>query len=148
MIKDSIPYIANYMWRESINNLSTHLSETELKSFSSNDYYYLTTIFYLGKPNFTQVAEALKLSKPAISVFVRKLTKLGLVEKIQSEEDKRIYYVCITEKGKKIIAGDEELYNNIDLLIQDHLRNDEQYHFIDVLLCDIAQSLKNTENIN
>lgn len=144
MIKDNFAFIANYYWRESIKNLNLHLSESELASFSSNDYYYLTTIYYLGKPNFSQVAEALGLTKPAISVLIRKLVKIGLIEKVQSEEDKRIFYVCVTEKGKKIVDGDEELYMKFDTLVKT-LSNEEQYALIDVLLKEIVHRLKTAE---
>ncbi len=143
MIKDSFAYIANYLWRESIRNINTNLTETEQKSFSSNDYYYLTTIYYLGRPNFSQIAEALNFSKPAISVLVRKLAQLGLIEKIQSEEDRRVYYVSVTPKGKSIIEGDQELYREFDILIQKLLSSREQYDFIDNLLEEIVRNLTN-----
>lgn len=141
MIKDSFAFIANYLWRESIKNLENHLTESEFKNFSSNDYYYLTTIYYMGKPNFSQVAEALKLTKPAISAMIRKLTKIGLIEKAQSQEDKRVYYICVTEKGKRIINGDEELYKKIDLLIKETLDSEEKYEFVETLLGEIVHSL-------
>lgn len=141
MIKDSIGFIANHLWMESIKNLKIYLSESELKSFSSNDYYYLTTIYYMGKPNFSQVAEALNLTKPAISVFVSKLIKMGLIEKVQSEEDKRMYYVCITQKGENIIKGDEALYNQFDLLIKKLTGDNEKYAFLENLLVEVVNSL-------
>lgn len=141
MIKDSIAFIANYLWRESIKNLNQHLTESELKSFSSNDYYYLTTIYYLRKPNFSQIAEALKLTKPAVSAITRKLTNMGLIEKVQSETDKRMFYICITQKGQKIINGDEQLYEKIDLLIKSLVASDAKYKFVDTLLEEIVNSL-------
>ena len=141
MIKDSVAFIANYLWMESIKNLNSHLTESELKSFGSNDYYYLTTIYYMGKPNFSQVAETLKLTKPAISVFVNKLSKMGLLEKIQSDEDKRMYYVCITQKGKDIIEGDEELYKEFDSLIKNITVDHKKYEFVENLLAEVVVKL-------
>lgn len=148
MIKDSIAFIANYLWMESIKNLNVHLQESDLKSFSSNDYYYLTTIYYMGKPNFSQVANALSLTKPAISVFVNKLSKMGLLEKIQSEEDKRMYYVCITQKGKDIIEGDEELYKKFDILIKTITDDPEKYEFVENLLAELVFNLSGNKQIN
>lgn len=142
MFKDNFAFIGNYMCRESIKNLNKHLSETELKSFSNNDYYYLTAIYHLGKPNFSQVAEELGLTKPAISILVKKLIKMNLIEKIQSEEDKRVYFIRVTEKGKKIVGGDDELYLRLSSLMKSLLNNDEQYVFIDTLLTEIVLRLK------
>ena len=146
MIKDSFLFIANYLWRESIKNLKEHLTESELKSFSSNDYYYLTTIYYMGKPNFSEVAEALKFTKPAISALIRKLTKMDLIEKVQSQEDKRVYHICVTAKGKNIVDGDEELYNKIDSAIKETLNSNEKYGFAENLLEEIAGILEKTED--
>lgn len=142
MLKDSFSFMANYLWRESIKNITTLLTEAELKSFSSNDYYYLTTIYYLEKPNFSQVAEALKLTKPAISSMTNKLIKMGLIDKVQSEEDKRVYYICVTQKGMSIIDGDEELYKKVDALIVSVLNDDDKYALVESLLEEIVNNLK------
>lgn len=142
MFKDNFAFIGNYMCRESIKNFNKHLSETELKSFSNNDYYYLTAIYHLGKPNFSQVAEELGLTKPAISILVKKLIKMNLIEKVQSEEDKRVYFISVSEKGKKIVGGDDELYLSLSSLMKSLLNNDEQYVFINTLLTEIVLRLK------
>lgn len=142
MVHNSISFIANYLWRESIQNLSTHLTEAELKSFSSNDYYYLTTIYYMGRPNFSKLAETLRLTKPAVSAIIRKLSGMGLIDKVQSEEDKRMFYICITQKGKNIVDGDEQLYKEIDLLIKELVGNDEKYKSVEDLLEKIVGKLK------
>ncbi|AJA49906.1 transcriptional regulator, MarR/EmrR family protein [Clostridium pasteurianum DSM 525 = ATCC 6013] len=148
MLKDNFAFIANYLWRESIKNLNTHLSENELKNFSNNDYYYLTTIYYLKKPNFSEIAEALGLTKPAISIIIKKLTKMDLIEKKQSDEDRRIYYVNLTEKGKKIVEGDEELYSKFDLLIKSLLKDDNQYGIVDDLLGKIVFKLEENRTLD
>lgn len=143
MLKDSFSFIANYLWRESIKNLNKQLTEAELKNFSSNDYYYLTTIYYMGTPNFSQVAEALKLTKPAISVMIRKLTQMNFIEKVQSLEDKRVYYISVTKKGKSLIDGDEELYKNFDMQLKEILADHEKYTFVENLLEEIVHHMKN-----
>jgi len=142
MLTDNFAFISNYVCRESIKNLNKHLSESELKSFSNNDYYYLTAIYHLGKPNFSQIADELGLTKSAISILVKKLMKMNLMEKVQSEEDKRVYYINFTEKGKKIVEGDEVLYLRLSSLMKSFLTNDEQYEFIDTLLNKVVLSLK------
>ena len=148
MIRDNLAYISNYICRESVKNLNRTLSESEIKSFSNNDYYYLTTIYYLGKPNLSQIASELGLTKPAISVLIQKLVKMNLIEKIQSEEDKRVYYICLTEKGKKIVDGDESLYSGISSIIENLITDKEQYKYIDTLLSEIVLRLKDQKEIN
>jgi DNA-binding MarR family transcriptional regulator len=142
MIADSFSFIANYLWRESINNLEKQLTLEEFRNFSSNDYYYLTSIYYLRNPNFSQVAEALNLTKPAISALIRKLSNMKLIEKIQSQEDKRVYNIVLTEKGEQIVKGDEKSYRKIDELIKSSLKDEEEYKRVEKLLIEIVNNIK------
>lgn len=142
MLRDNFAFICNYLWRESIRNLNNQLTETEAKRFSSNDYYYLTTIYYLQRPNFSQVAEALGLTKPAVSAIIGKLAGMGLIKKEQSEKDRRIYHISLTEKGKRIMEGDQALYEGFASIIKKNVSNAEQYAFIEALLDKIVLGLK------
>lgn len=91
MIDNNISLIANYFWKESINNISNTLSDAQISNFNMNDYYYLTSIYQLGTPQLGELAAKLNLTKPAISALVKRLEKNELIVKTQSKEDKRIY---------------------------------------------------------
>lgn len=99
MIEKHFEYIANYLWQQSMNNINLILSTEEKKQFNITDYYYLTTIYNMENPNLGEIAEKLKLTKPAISALAKRLIKNELVEKVKSEEDGRIYYLKVTKKG-------------------------------------------------
>lgn len=133
MIENNIALIANYFWKESINNISNTLSDTQISNFNMNDYYYLTSIYQLGTPKLGELATKLNLTKPAISALVKKLEKNELIVKTQSKEDKRIYYVSLTDKAIKIIKGDNELYAKLSNIFSDLLTNEEIY-IVDNLL--------------
>ncbi len=133
-MKAQLAYIANFMWRESLRNINAQLSVSEARQFNSNDYYYLTTIYYQGNPRFSQVAEALQLTKPAVSAIVRKLSGLGLVEKKQSPDDGRVYFAVVTEKGRRIVEGDEQLYGRLETLILAFLQTKERQTMMEELL--------------
>ena len=109
-IEKHFEYISNHLWQQSINNIDSILSSEEKKQFNITDYYYLTTIYNMGNPNLGEVAEKLKLTKPAISALVKRLIKNDLIEKVQSNEDGRIFYLKVTKKGIKIIEGDNAVY--------------------------------------
>lgn len=133
MIENNIAIIANHFWKESIKNISETLSDTQMSSFNMNDYYYLTEIYQLGKPKLGELATKLNLTKPAISALAKRLEKNQLIIKTQSEEDKRIYYLSLTDKGIKIIQGDNELYSKLSKLFSDLLTKD-QVNMVDDLL--------------
>ena len=93
LIEKHFEYIANYLWQQSINNINSILSSEEKKQFNITDYYYLTTIYNMDNPNLGEVAEKLKLTKPAISALVKRLTKNDLIEKIISQMKMEEYII-------------------------------------------------------
>ena len=142
LIEKHFEYIANYLWQQSINNINSILSNEEKKQFNITDYYYLTTIYNMNNPNLGEVAEKLKITKPAISALVKRLTKHELIEKIQSDEDGRIYYIRVTERGRKIIEGDNAVYSQFTGLLSEIISKD-QLKELDCLLDEIVKRLKN-----
>jgi DNA-binding MarR family transcriptional regulator len=144
LIEKHFEYIANYLWQQSINNINSILSNEEKKQFNITDYYYLTTIYNMDNPNLGEVAEKLKLTKPAISALVKRLIKNELIEKNRSDEDGRIYYLKVTEKGIKIIEGDNALYSQFTDLISEIISED-QLNELNCLLDEVVNILKNKE---
>jgi len=142
VIEKHFEYIANYLWQQSINNIDSILSNEEKKQFNITDYYYLTTIYNMDNPNLGEVAEKLKLTKPAISALVKRMIKNELIEKIQSNEDGRIYYLKVTEKGIKIIEGDNAVYSKLTGLISEII-SEKQLKELDTLLDKVVKLLKN-----
>ena len=142
MFRENFSFIGNYICRESIKNISKHLSEQERKHFSNHDCYYLTTIHYMGNPTFTQVAQDLGLTKPAITLLVKRFGKLNLVEKVQSEEDRRVFHIRLTEKGRRVAQGDEMAYEKMTEMIKSLLQNEQQYKIVEELLSDLVNRLK------
>lgn len=144
VIEKDFEYIANYLWQQSINNIDSILSSEEKKQFNITDYYYLTTIYNMDNPNLGEVAEKLKLTKPAISALVKRMIKNELIEKIQSDEDGRIYYIKVTERGRKIIEGDNAVYSQFTSLISEIISED-QLKELNCLLNEVVSRLKNKE---
>ena len=142
MIAENLEALTNYLWHESTKKINTLL--TNETDFNISDYYYLTAISNMEHPNFGDVAHALNLTKPAVSALIKRLIRHDLIEKIQCEEDKRIFYLSITEKGKKMIEGDSSLYTRMEALIANSV-NKDQLQDLDVLL-DIVVSLLGSQH--
>jgi len=145
MLEKNIAFIANYLWKESIKNIDDILSETDKSKFNIIDYYYLTSIHYMHSPNFGDIAEQLSLTKPAVSAMVKRLEKIDFVCKKQSSQDKRIFHLELTSKGKQIIEGDNNLYMKLTSLI-DQLSSKEQLEQLGVLMNDVVNILKNEKS--
>lgn len=140
-MEETFALLVNLLWGECISNLSKTLGETEQSKFTNNDYYYLYVIDSLGEPNFSAIAEALSLTKPGVTAIVRKLCNMGLVMKCQSKEDKRVYFVSLTKKGKDILNGDRAVYRRVTEEIASLCKTEEEQQFIENLLQMLVRKL-------
>jgi DNA-binding MarR family transcriptional regulator len=145
MLSEDFAYIGNFICRESIRNISCHLSEQEQKTFSNHDYYYLTVIYYMNQPTFSQLANELQLTRSAISIIFNKFSRMQLVTKEQSQEDKRTFHIRLTEKGRRIVLGDAQTYDKLTSLIESLLPEKDQLAAVESLLSLLVTLIKQDE---
>ncbi len=141
-MEEKFSTLVNLLWEECIRNLNAMMTEEEVNKFSNNDYYYLLVIHSLQKPNFSQIAEKLSLTKPAVSAIIRKLISMGLVEKQQSIEDKRVYYVELTTKGRGILQGDKAVYKWVTDTIKDIATDDKELKIVERIFTVLVDRLE------
>lgn len=67
-----------------------------------NQLHYLKIIDRSVDITFGQFAEMLSITKPSVTEIVNKLMQLDCVEKKRCHQDKRIFYIKLTEKGRNI----------------------------------------------
>ena len=88
----------------------------EMEGFSDvtmNQMHYLDTIAHLEKPTFGELAEDLGVTRPSVSVIVKKLIDAGYLTKSQSQHDRRVYFLQLTKKGKRF----NELHNEVHRIL-------------------------------
>jgi DNA-binding MarR family transcriptional regulator len=67
----------------------------------------------LGQPAFGDIAEDLGVTRPSVSGIIKKLIKMGYLDKVQSEQDGRVYYIHLTEKGRRF----NDLHNEVHQIL-------------------------------
>jgi DNA-binding MarR family transcriptional regulator len=147
LMEEKFSTLVNLLWEECIRNLNSTLTDEEVDKFSNNDYYYLLVIHSLQKPNFSQIAEKLSLTKPAVSAIIRKLIHMELVEKLQSTEDKRVYYVELTAKGRCILQGDEAVYKWVTDTIKKIVKDERELIVIERIITVLVEKLKEKNRV-
>ncbi|MCK9625445.1 MAG: MarR family transcriptional regulator [Bacteroidales bacterium] len=75
--------------------------------------HYLETIGLLNNPNMTELANALKLSKPTVTVSIDKLIEKGCVYKVHSDQDRRTSHLHLTEIGMGVNKTHEFSHKSI-----------------------------------
>lgn len=81
------------------------------------------------------------------NAMVQRLIKNDLIKKIQSPEDKRVFHLKLTEKGLKIVQGDDALYCNLANNLANIL-NEKQLSDIECLLTMLVDQIAESQNIN
>ena len=66
-------------------------------------YINILHLFVIGhseRTTVSELAEKLGLSRPAVTQKVNELEELGLIQKVQSTQDKRFFYISLSDKVK------------------------------------------------
>ena len=74
----------------------------DLKDLTLTQMHYLEVISQLGNPNITELASALQLTKPTVTVGIDKLIERNYVYKVPSDDDRRNSHLHLTDKGRQI----------------------------------------------
>ena len=74
---------------------------------------YLKEIGEMGNPALSELAVRMKHSKPSVTIAISKLEAKGYVQKIQSDDDRRLFHVHLTDKGNRF----HDMSNRIKTLL-------------------------------
>ncbi|RVU54852.1 MarR family transcriptional regulator [Anaerosphaera multitolerans] len=74
---------------------------TRESTLTTTETFCTEVIHALDRPTINEVGRFLGISQPNITYKVNNLVKKGYVKKVQSEEDKREYFLELTEKFYK-----------------------------------------------
>lgn len=74
-----------------------YLNKGNTANISMNSTLYLDLIYYTENCTVSYLAEALRVSKPAVTNKVGELMEKGLVQKRQSSKDKRVFYLTVSD---------------------------------------------------
>lgn len=73
----------------------------EFKDISNNDMHIIEAIGKDEPKNMSTVAKALKITVGTLTIAINNLVKKGYVNRIRSEEDRRVVLISLSKKGKK-----------------------------------------------
>ncbi|MFP4697851.1 MAG: MarR family winged helix-turn-helix transcriptional regulator [Eubacteriales bacterium] len=115
----------DYLENEGKKKKEQLLKKEEISKLTINHFYYLEVIKDLEKPTFTDLANQLNVTRPSVSTMVKVLIEQGYINKDQSSEDGRVYFLNLTEKGKNLLKVEEEVIEEFIILIQEALTEEE-----------------------
>lgn len=108
----------------------TQLRSGDLKEYTLRQLYYIELIDKNEGISVSQISKALDVKKSTVSIAINQLINLGIVTKIQSDTDKRFYFLQLTSKGKDIMKMHKQIHEDTIKKILKILNPEEVESFI------------------
>ncbi|MGL5513533.1 MAG: MarR family winged helix-turn-helix transcriptional regulator [Sporomusa sp.] len=105
----------------------------ELFNLSITQLHYLHAIMERTNPTITELSLLFGVQKSTVTVAINKLVQHGFIEKFSSENDLRVVYVRLSEKGKRIIEIEDLGYRQFAAQTLEKLDETEQQTFVFLL---------------
>lgn len=118
-IKDTLNRLFVELFRD-INNIEEKQIKTgEFTNLTLNDIHVINAIGTGKAKNMSSVAKALNVTMGTLTIAVNGLVKKGFVDRVRSEEDRRVVLVSLTAKGKKAYVRHEKFHAEmIDAIVK------------------------------
>ncbi len=98
----------------------------DYKDVTANDMHVIEAIDMEEARNMTSVARSLGVTTGTLTIAVNSLVKKGYVERVRSEEDRRVVLVSLSEKGKKAYLHHRQFHEQMIEAIVEELSEEEQ----------------------
>lgn len=108
------------------------LNSDKLSDLTVKQIYYLDIINNLFKPTFTDLAHEMGVTKPTVTLAINKLIELDYVKKEQSNQDRRVYHILLTPKGKEVIRVHDKAHKDFAREIIECLDQSELEHLVGI----------------
>ena len=80
-----------------------------------------------------EIAKALEITMPSVTVATQKLEEKGLVKKVQSSDDKRVVRVMLTPLGKKFVMAHRYFHVRMIRSILSQLKEEDKPTFMNAI---------------
>ncbi len=98
----------------------------EFRNVTTNDMHVIEAIGKGTAKNMSTVAKLLSVTTGTLTISVNSLVKKGYVERIRSEEDRRVVLVSLTEKGERAFDHHKKFHDRMILTIVEDLTPEEK----------------------
>ena len=109
------------------------LSECGLSDMTVRQIAYLKTIDEQGEVTFSRLAGITRNSKPTITEMVNKFVRMECVYREPCEDDRRVLYIRLTEKGQRVAQSEHDALRQVIERMTESLDEREQELLIGLL---------------
>ncbi|MCD7724103.1 MAG: MarR family transcriptional regulator [Clostridiales bacterium] len=98
----------------------------EYQDLTTNDMHVIEAIGLDTARNMTSVAKALEVTTGTLTIAVNSLVKKGYVDRVRSEEDRRVVLVSLSEKGQRAFLRHQKFHEDMIEAVVGELTEEEQ----------------------
>ena len=98
----------------------------DYKDVTTNDMHVIEAIDMSGARNMTSVARTLGVTTGTLTIAINSLVKKGYVDRVRSEEDRRVVLISLSEKGKRAFLHHQQFHEKMINVIIGELSEEEQ----------------------
>lgn len=127
---------------DEINHFYYRMSLYELQAMNGTDLYnglsynsllYINVIDQMEDCTASKIADALNITKPAVTLKINELVKQGVILKKQSDADKRVYYLTLSPQMEHIINIYDEIFEIVEARLKKKYTEEEIELFTEIL---------------
>ena len=104
-----------------------------ISKLTISQFQYIDAIYELGEPAITEIAHRLNITKASVTTGIHKLVNMGYVIKTQSNTDKRVFHVSLTEASEQLIKAKYRALKEYGEFISAALSEEEARQFEETL---------------
>jgi DNA-binding MarR family transcriptional regulator len=98
-----IVYFISKTKQKMIQFIEQKLEENGMDNLITSHGNILTALYESdGKLTMSEIANKIGKDKSTVTPLINKLSKIGYIKKVQNEDDKRVTYIILTDKGKAL----------------------------------------------
>lgn len=120
-INDILVHLFNEIWELEKEAIITE----EFKDITNNDMHIIEAIGLSGENTMSVVAKKLGITAGSLTTAINSLVNKKYVSRQRSEEDRRVVYIRLTEKGEKAYRHHEEFHRQMTNAVVEKLDEDE-----------------------
>lgn len=102
------------------------LRTEEYKDVTVNDIHVIEAIGMEEAKNMTSVARSLEVTTGTLTIAVNSLVKKGYVDRVRSEEDRRVVLISLSDKGKRAYLHHRKFHDRMIDTVVEQLSEEEQ----------------------
>ena len=102
------------------------IREGMFKDVTVNDMHVMEAIGTEKSKNMSTVAKMLGVTTGTLTISVNSLVKKGYVERVRSEEDRRVVLISLTSKGKTAFKTHQKFHDDMIQSIVGQLDEEEK----------------------